>query len=272
MITNGIVYYKRIHDVLPFVHDNYIITSNGEVYSDSVIFHQNETPLSVKQHHKGYIQVRLMTDNGMKQFMIHRLVAFAFIYNEDPINKNQVNHKDGNKTNNCIENLEWVTPSENMSHAVETGLLVPLYGETHSQAKLCNEQARFICEKLDVGTEYREIANQLSLLPYPVPDNIIELINKIHHRKNWTWMSKDYKFEIPIDNVKLTLNDEQVHQVCRMMEDGIYNYKIIVQNLGYNLNDLDKKQLTRFRRCIADIRNGIRSVQISSQYNFKNFK
>ena len=42
----------------------------------------------------------------------------------------------------------------------------------------------------------------------------IELINKIHHRKNWTWMSKDYKFEIPIDNVKLTLNDNQVHQVC----------------------------------------------------------
>ena len=53
--------------------------------------------------------------------MIHRLVAQAFLPNE----KEQVNHKDGNKLNNHVDNLQWVTQSENMKHAYDTGLLVP---------------------------------------------------------------------------------------------------------------------------------------------------
>jgi hypothetical protein len=63
----------------------------------------------------GYLLVTFSVDNTQSSQNVHRLVARAFISNES--NKPQVNHKDGNKQNNCLDNLEWVTASENMKHA-----------------------------------------------------------------------------------------------------------------------------------------------------------
>lgn len=65
----------------------------------------------------GYIRAELFDGDGnKKRYFIHRLVASAFISNNDPENKIQVNHKDGDRTNNRADNLEWVTRSENMQH------------------------------------------------------------------------------------------------------------------------------------------------------------
>lgn len=72
---------------------------------------------------KGYLRIQLSKDGKLKNFMVHRLVALAFI--ENPNNKPEVNHKDGNKRNNFLENLEWVTSSENQIHAYDTGLKKP---------------------------------------------------------------------------------------------------------------------------------------------------
>lgn len=69
----------------------------------------------------GYPRVKLLLDNGVKHIFVHRAVAEAFIPN--PYNKPQVNHKDGNKKNPNVDNLEWCTPKENMHHASVTGLL-----------------------------------------------------------------------------------------------------------------------------------------------------
>ena len=63
----------------------------------------------------GYIQYELSKNNRKKFFKAHRLVAIAFLPN--PENKREVNHIDGNKHNNRVDNLEWATTSENQLHA-----------------------------------------------------------------------------------------------------------------------------------------------------------
>ena len=73
---------------------------------------------SLKQN--GYLQVGLRKHSVRKWFGVHRLVAIHFI--ENPDNKPQVNHVDGNKLNNTVENLEWVTEKENQNHAAKLGL------------------------------------------------------------------------------------------------------------------------------------------------------
>lgn len=69
---------------------------------------------------KGYHRIRVTIEREKKGFKLHREVAKAFIPNPD--NKPQVNHKDGNKTNNSVANLEWVTNKENSHHAIKNGL------------------------------------------------------------------------------------------------------------------------------------------------------
>jgi hypothetical protein len=70
----------------------------------------------------GYLFVCLTKDKyTSKNYLVHRLVAETFI--DNPMNKTDVNHIDGNKQNNCIDNLEWCSRSENLAHAVKIGLV-----------------------------------------------------------------------------------------------------------------------------------------------------
>lgn len=92
-------------------------------------------------HRCGYMCVVLRKDGMQKQKRIHRLVAEAFIPN--PYNKPQVNHIDGNKKNNCVDNLEWCTNQENIAHSLKFGLrpqqrvMVVETGEVYENAKVC---------------------------------------------------------------------------------------------------------------------------------------
>ena len=88
----------------------YWITSNGQVWSD----YSNKF-IAVVNMPNGYQRVVLSKKNKSYNFLIHRLVAEAFIPN--PENKPCVNHKDLNRQNNCLENLEWVTYQENNNYA-----------------------------------------------------------------------------------------------------------------------------------------------------------
>jgi len=95
---------------------------------------------------KGYlgVVVSLGSRKNKKMIRVHRAVAESFIPN--PESKEMVNHKDGNKINNCINNLEWVTNSENMKHAYNTGLKTndSIKGELSNTSKLRDDDIRYI--------------------------------------------------------------------------------------------------------------------------------
>jgi hypothetical protein len=95
----------------------YQISNTGRVKSlrKEIILKQHNTP-------NGYPYIILKVQGIQKNKMIHRLVALTFILN--PKNKPEVNHKDGNKQNNHVENLEWVTRQENIEHAFTHELIL----------------------------------------------------------------------------------------------------------------------------------------------------
>ena len=83
------------------------------------VFRADGKELTQTKNQFGYMNVSLRKDGKQKQHKVHRLVAQAFIPN--PLNKEQVNHIDGDKTHNTVWNLEWNTCKENINHAVKTG-------------------------------------------------------------------------------------------------------------------------------------------------------
>lgn len=91
----------------------------------------------------GYLRVAVRTSaNKQKLYSVHRLVAIAFIPNLE--NKPQVNHIDGDKTNNSVENLEWVTAKENKEHAVKNNLCTFPTGEYREDVVYNGDQIRRI--------------------------------------------------------------------------------------------------------------------------------
>lgn len=121
--------------------DDYEITRDGKVINK----HTGHT-LAPQPNGKGYLRVSI----GKKLMFIHRLVAEKYIPN--PENKPQVNHKDGNKLNNCVDNLEWVTNQENRNHAVDNDLQVT--GEKCSWSKLTEDNVREIRANPGYENEY----------------------------------------------------------------------------------------------------------------------
>lgn len=91
---------------------DYRITEDGRVFS---LFSGDF--MALKESNFGYLRIGLRRNTKQKFVLVHRLVACAYIPN--PKNKPQVNHKNGNKKDNRVENLEWVTASENHRHAFD---------------------------------------------------------------------------------------------------------------------------------------------------------
>lgn len=129
----------NVKDILGY-EGLYAVTDDGKIYSHSRVVKASHGSTQLRKGRwlkpeltkAGYQMVSLSRDSKVKKYLVHRLVASAFIdKNKDKIH---VNHIDGNKSNNHASNLEWCTPSENISHGYDSGLIKK--GEKASWSKL----------------------------------------------------------------------------------------------------------------------------------------
>lgn len=156
----------------PIPNTHYSVSSKGRIRNDSTG--------QIKANHisrDGYNKVELYQDGIPLRKRVHRLVAEAFIPNPD--RKPQINHIDGDKLNNNVENLEWVNNSENMIHAYSTGLATPhpTYGMRGKKNPNGGRTGRaIVC--VETNTYYKNVASaerQMGIPDSSIFDNLYGL-------------------------------------------------------------------------------------------------
>lgn len=110
---------KEIWKPIEGYEGKYMVSNTGKVKSLNYRRTGKEGILKGRINDKGYLRVELCKDGRKKWYMIHRLVAHAFLENSQ--NLPVVNHKDENKQNNCVQNLEWCSVSYNNTYGVRIG-------------------------------------------------------------------------------------------------------------------------------------------------------
>lgn len=169
----------------------YRVSTKGEIYS--IRYNKN-----LKQFYRGsrpdnkYLVVDLHKDGMGKTVSVHRMVAEAFIPNPD--NLPCVNHKDGNKDNNCVDNLEWCTYSYNNYHACRTGLKNIPSGTKNKNSKLTYDEVVNIKKCLILGDSKcgtRPIARK-----YGMDHNVIL---DIYHDRKYQDVKIPYTFFVSSD-------------------------------------------------------------------------
>lgn len=176
----------------------YLISSYGRVYNvetKHIIMQYDGWKSKVAP----YKTVSLYYDGKIYKYLVHRLVATAFIEKtDDDLEKERVfvNHIDGNPSHNYVWNLEWVTTSENMIHALKTGLWVLPHGENRSTSKWTNDEIRFICSMMEEGHKATYIYHVLmDVLKDPERvqyERVRTLYKHIKKGTHWKEISREY--------------------------------------------------------------------------------
>lgn len=122
--------------------------------------------LSTRKAGNGYLRVNLRKGNVKYEkprvMHVHRLVTEAFL--PPVVGKPCVNHIDGDKTNNCVKNLEWVTNKENTAHAIKHGLMNPNYVEMNEKSRTSNKQSHNTIEYRKKMQRINQITGQTKMV------------------------------------------------------------------------------------------------------------
>ncbi len=228
---NANVQFKRIY--LNNEPTRYLISNKGFVFNEDINGIQAPSITN-----NGYIRAT-MSHNGIRyKELMHRLVAKYFI--ENPNNLPQVNHKNGNKHDNDVNNLEWVTVRENIIHSFDNNLNYSC--DKCTLAKTSDKQIHQVCKLLE--------ENKLTV------DEIVSLTNTtrrivkhVLRHESWNQISKKYNFDhydkynknkvnnISIQYCGAKLTPKQVNLVCTLIENNDLTLKQIsnATDISYHL-------------------------------------
>lgn len=158
------------------INEDYVVSSNGKVISRKFGRIRYLKPATNRW---GYQYVALCM-NGVKTYRsIHRLVALAFL---GSVEGKEINHKNGIKSDNNVDNLEWVTSSENKYHSYKSLGHKPATGETNGASKLKESQVLDIRERHSSGESIKSIASLYRIHPNHV--------SKIANFQRWGWLTR----------------------------------------------------------------------------------
>lgn len=238
----------------------YLIDRDGRVFSEF-------SGLELKQviTENGYKAVSMNTIDGKRiQRRIHRLVMFTFAYQIGCENL-EVNHKDGNKFNNNISNLEWTTPKENIRHAIKNNLREAWSGDNNPCAKISDTDAIVICNMVIQGYSNEEIIDI-------VPNSNDSIITNIILGNTWKGIiNQNLVNKMRETRYPCILTIIQKHQLCKYYQDFkcIKSYKgsikDYINNALYNLNIIQTDSTFRMAKRLF---YKYQDPEITSLYNY----
>lgn len=208
-------------------HDDkhiYDVYDNGKIYD---VVNQKYLKTTISKGGRGYEQVYLYVFGGHRTIPVHRLLMMLFNPVEG-MEHLQVNHIDGNRLNNNLDNLEWCTCSENQRHAVRLGLSKPRRGEKNNFTILKELEVVEICELLQSGESVTSVAKRYDHIK-------IGTIYAIYEKAIWLDVVKNYHFH------RKRIHQNTAHKICQMILDGCSDEEIIEKF------DIDKSVVRRIK-------------------------
>ena len=253
--------------VCGIIYNKYEISTFGNI-------RHKDTKILINKHiiNSGYETVNLACYdiNGeyvYKTFLVHRLVALTFVYNQY-IERNTVNHNDCNQLNNKAYNLSWMTQKENNEYKYTSENGNGLLGEKIYNSRVTDEQVHIICKMLEEGHRYKDILMAIGIDPPSDPnDNLYDLITNIKRGISWKHISKNYDIKKYKYIGSKNFNEFQINEICKMLENG-KSMNDICQYL-YNRDYLGSYKDKNFYEFIRRIKKGEQFANISKKYNIK---
>ena len=265
--------FVRVSSVFPEVDDRYWVSNFGKVYDEKfnmlkkpIIQNNKYWSVSLECKREAYDDHRKHSE----LFTIHKLVCTAF-NGPKPGPKYQVNHINSIRDDNWNENLEWLTPKENVRHSFIDGNRG--VGENSNRNIFPEAVVRQICSLLEAGiTDYTTICREV--FHSEVTQQYKTLIYNIHSKKFWTSVSKDYNFEVN-DPKKQVFTDNQIHQICQFLQanpqitsDKKGISRKICKMVGIDIDNLPMRDQRMYMDAVNNIRRKQSYNRITSQYNF----